>query len=173
MAAAGLGEYIEETGTFIPSEEQLVRDDIAFKVSSGAHAGTYKWIRGGPAKNKYFSMEDLKRIQAGQYTTDYEQDLRPWFTYGFEERADELGNVYLVGRHFQKGGLILGDTLGMIHRDEAVLPLSDTSAMNRIAEAIGGGGTTINQVFNINGARDVDLIMSEIAQKMRYRGVGH
>jgi hypothetical protein len=172
MAGAGLGEYIEETGTFIPREEALVRDDVAFKVSQGPNAGKYKWLRTGVAKGTYFSMEDLKRIQAGQYTADYEQDLRPWFTYGFEERADELGNVYLVGRHFQKGGLILGDTLGMIHRDEAVLPLTDTRAMDRIAAAlVGEGGGTVIQNFYINGAKDVDLIMNEIAQKMRYRGV--
>jgi hypothetical protein len=175
MAGAGLGEYIEETGTFIPSEEALVRDDVAFKVSQGPNAGKYKWLRKGVAKGTYFSMEDLKRIQAGQYTADYEQDLRPWFTYGFEERADELGNVYLVGRHFQKGGLILGDTLGMIHRDEAVLPLTDTRAMDSIAAAIGGGGGgTVIQNFYINGAKDVDLVMNEIANRMRtIRGVGH
>jgi hypothetical protein len=60
----------------------------------------------------------------------------------------------------------------MIHRDEAVLPLTDTRAMDRIAAAlVGEGGGTVIQNFYINGAKDVDLIMNEIAQKMRYRGV--
>lgn len=189
MAGAGLGEYTRQTGLFVPNEEMLIRDDIAFKISAGANKGKYKWTRQGPAEEKYFTMEDLKRIQRGDYVEDYERDLRPWFTYGFEERADELGNVWLQGKHFQKGGLVLGDTLGLIERDEAVLPLTNPRAMGAIATALRvgersvidmeipramqaisaaiGGGTTNNYItFNIDGSRDVDLVMNEIARKL-------
>jgi hypothetical protein len=173
MAVAGLGQYIKESGVFIPKEESLIHDDIAFKVSAGANAGKYKWIREGPAEGTYMTMDILESWRRGEGNATVQKWLRPWFTFGFEERTDDLGNVWLQGKHFQKGGLILGDTLGMIHRDEAVLPLTDTGAMDRIAAAIGGGGGTVIQNFYINGAKDVDLIMNEIAQKMRYRGVGH
>lgn len=48
------------------------------------------------------------------------------------------------------------------------------SRLDDLAERLGGvGGGGNTYIFNINGAKDVDLIMNELAQKMRYRGVGH
>lgn len=164
MAAAGLGEYIKQTGVFIPKEEALIHDDIAFKVSAGANKGKYKWIREGPAEDMYFTMEELKAIQGGDRP---EINIRPWFTFGLEERTDDLGNVWLQGKHFQRGGLPTRDVFGFVEKDEAVLPLTDPQAMNKISLALGGaGGRTIINYFNINGARDVDLVMDEIARKL-------
>jgi hypothetical protein len=175
MAAAGLGQYIKESGVFIPKEESLIHDDIAFKVSAGANAGKYKWIREGPAEGTYMTMDILESWRRGEGGATVQKWLRPWFTFGFEERTDDLGNVWLQGKHFQKGGLPTRDVFGLVERDEAVLPLTDTEAMNKISLALGGGGRggdTYN--FYIDGSRDVDLVMDEIASRMRtIRGVGH
>lgn len=171
MAGAGLGEYTRQTGLFVPNEEMLVRDNIAFKVSQGPNVGKYKWVRRGPAEDEYFTMEDFERIRRGDYSADYERDMRPWFTYGFEEKADALGNVYLVGRHFQEGGWAMTPQLAIVGETPEVM-LTEPR-LDDLAKRLGGGGT-YNVTFNVNGARDVDLVMDEIAKKWRLiGGVGH
>jgi len=170
-----------ETGSYsaigwVPKHETLIHEKgIAYVITKGKNAGKFLWNRPGPMFGQYLTEDDLKRIRSKNYLEDREQDIRPWITYGWERDKDDMGNTVLVGLHLQKGGLVLGDTLGMIHRDEAVLPLTDTRAMDAIAAAIGGGGgTTIINNFYIDGSKDVDLVFGEIANRMRtIRGVGH
>jgi hypothetical protein len=173
MIAAGLGEYASTawgSKIFEPYHEKLVHSPIAPKIRVGPNAGKYMWGIHGPAEGKYFTMEELESIRSGK--TPDTDGITPWFTYGFEERVDEGGQIDLIGLHLQSGGVVTRPRFASIAEkgDEAVLPLSNPTAMDKIASAIGGAGRSVTNIFYINGARDVDLVMNEIARKMRTAG---
>ncbi len=170
MAAAGLGTYVQ--GVFMPNEAALIKDDIAFRASLGPNKGKYKWTREGPAKGKWFSMDELARIRSGAFVADYEEEMRPWFVWGFGERTDSVGNVWLQGKHFQQGGWALTPQLAIVgEKPEVVLT---ESHLDILAARLAGGGSTrtvnVTQHFHIDGARDVDYIMDQIARRLRETG---
>jgi hypothetical protein len=75
----------------------------------------------------------------------------------------------LYYRFYEKGGWAMTPQIGVLGEKGPELMLTEPR-LDDIAERLGGGDRTITQIFYIDGSRDVDLIMDEIARKMRTAG---